>query len=250
MTDRRLATLRRQYPAPGSSSPSAPDVDAFAPNSAVDMRYLVFRQATSGADRHFAVDPLFPHRLAGSVDMSGVDEASADLLFGLVRGVQPRVVFETGTHKGRSTRALVTALRANATVPMLPHSMIAEFPRGHVWTVDAEDHGILASGAIPPECAEYVTIVTGWTPDVLTQEPLASLQGIDFAFLDGDHTAEGLDAELTYVDLHRAPECWVAIDNTRDHAWDGIRRTLHEFTKYPRISLATCTGMDLIWMHD
>lgn len=246
MSDARLKHLRDQYP-PARQAQAAPQ--AFRPNAPVELRHLVFRQDARGA-RHFAVDTLFPAQLAGAVDMSGVDEGTADLLYGLVRALSPAIVLETGTHKGRSTRALATALRDNAIVPMMPMSLSAVFTPGHLWTVDAEDHAIVADGAIPPDAVSYVTPIIGWTPDVFTQTPLAELQGIEFAFLDGDHTAEGLDAELAYVDGHRAAECWVVIDNSRDAAWPGIARTLQAYTKYPRVSLATCTGLDLIWMSD
>ena len=241
----RLAELRRWYPAPNGHPV---DDETFEPNAPVDMRYLIFRQRTSDGAGAFAVDALFPAVLAGNADTSGVDEGTADLLYGLVRGLQPKVVLETGTHKGRSTRALVTALRKNAETVVTPRAFTTTFAPGHLWTIDAEDHEIYRSGAIPAVCHSYVTPLIGWTPEAFTQEPLASLQGIDFAFLDGDHSAEGLEAELTYVDGHRAAECWVAIDNSRDAAWPGIARTLQQWTKYPRLSLATCTGLDLIWM--
>lgn len=251
--DRRLAALRSLYPAPtpvAATERSRTKISTFEPNIPVALRYLVFRQREADGGALFPVDPLFPGTLEGRADMSSIDEGSAALLYGLVRALAPRVVLETGTHKGRSTRALATALRDAAEVVVTPHSFTMTMPSGHLWTVDAEDHQIFASGAIPPEAQRFVTPLHGWTPDVFQTEPLASLQGIQFAFLDGDHSAEGLDAELTYVDLHRAAECWVAIDNTRDPFWPGVARTLHDYTRYPRISLPTCTGMDLIWMHD
>ncbi len=241
--DARLAALRTMYPNP------QPQIETrfSVPNQPVSMRHFVFRNGPDPAGPVSAVDSLFPAVLEGRADMSGLDENSADLLYGLIRGLQPRVVLETGTHKGRSTRAIATALRDNAEVLLAPHCFTMTFAPGHLYTVDAEDHRIFDL-AIPESAKSYVTAITGWTPDVFQAAPLDTLAGIDFAFLDGDHTAEGLDAELQYVDAHRAAECWVAIDNSRDAAWPGVARTLREFTKYPRVSLATCTGLDLIWM--
>jgi hypothetical protein len=250
VADPRLAALRRNYVGPNGTATPINGSIAHAP---VTMPHVLMRQAANGSGRPgrlYAVDSLFPHTLRGTVDTASVDEGSADLLYGLVRALQPQVVLETGTHKGRSTRAIVSALWANARQVISPLVYTAYLPLGHCYTVDAEDYGIRASGAIPPEMHEAVTPLIGWTPDVFMQPPLDTLTGIDFAFLDGDHTGEGLDAELTYVDLHRAPECWVAIDNSRDVGWPAIARLLHGYTKYPRVSLGTCTGLDLIWMRD
>lgn len=247
--DTRLTALRANYQAPDGSAPPPPVGACHQP---VQMAYYLMRRAGDASRPHrlYAVDALFPASLQGRTDTASVDEGTADLLYGLVRGVQPRVVLETGTHKGRSTRAIVAALAANAQQEFVPHVVTWQFDPGHCYTVDAEDHQIIARGAIPAAQAALVTPIIGWTPDVLMREPLASLQGIEFAFLDGDHSAEGLDQELHYVDQHRAPECWVAIDNSRDDGWPGIRRTLGEWTRYPRVSLGTCTGLDLIWMAD
>ncbi len=242
--DARLAALRKMYPTPVTVTSTSLSV----PNQPVYVRHLVFRKGQQDAGPVSAVDTLFPAALDGHADMSGLDENSADLLYGLVRGLQPRVVLETGTHKGRSTRAIAIALRDNAEVILQPHCFTMSLAPGHLYTVDAEDHRIFTSGAIPESARSYVTPIIGWTPDVFTQAPLDQLEGIDFAFLDGDHTAEGLDAELQYVDNHRAAECWVAVDNSRDGAWPGVSRTLREYTKYPRVSFATCTGLDLIHM--
>jgi hypothetical protein len=248
--DPRLAELRRNYQHPGQAEDAAVQIN----NVAVVQRHLVLRTpAEAGRDhQHFAVDTLFPKAVVGHTDTASIDEGTADLLYGLVRGVQPQVVLETGTHKGRSTRALATALRDNAEIEMMAHSYTGYLPtKGHLYTIDVEDHHIFESGALPDTAKPYVTHLIGWTPDLFTTNPyLKDLAGINFAFLDGDHTPEGLAAELAYVDAHRAPECWVAVDNSRDGGWPKIRAFLAGYTTYPRISLATCTGLDLIWMSD
>jgi len=249
--DPRLQVLRRSYAGPDEEAAVARP--GLIPHPRVEMPHILLRNPVGGAgrpERVFAVDSLFPRRLTGRVDTASIDEGSADLLYGLVRGLQPRVVLETGTHKGRSTRALVTALWANARQPIAPLSFTWHGPLGHVYTVDAEDYGILTSGAIAPEMAEVVTPIIGFTPDVFTRPPLDTLTGIDFAFLDGDHSADGLDQDLHYLEAHRAPECWVAIDNSRDGGWPGVRQTLDAWRKYPQLSLSTCSGLDLLHLTD
>jgi hypothetical protein len=215
----------------------------------VSLRHFLLRNRADGTKTTFAVDSLFPKTLEGVTDMNAVDEGTADLLYGLVRGIRPRVCLETGTHKGRSTRAIVSALRANAELDLMPYAytVFADTP-GHLWTVDEKDYGLQTEGALREGEHLYVTQVVGRTPAALAEPPFDTLEGIDFAFLDGDHTAEGLDAELVYVDLHRASECLVAIENSRDPGWPGVKRTLEGYHKYPRISLPTCCGVDLIWM--
>jgi len=143
---------------------------------------------------------------------------------------------------------MAQALHHNASWEILPLSYSFTVPPGHLYTVDLYDYGLLTSPALLPGTASYVTQLIGRTPDIFTVPPLDTLTGIDFAFLDGDHTAEGLDAEITYVDLHRAKECWIAIDNSRDPGWPGIEQVLRE-VKYPRVSFGSCTGLDVIWMH-
>jgi hypothetical protein len=249
----READLRRNYMGPNGEYTPPPIKGTIAGQSVSTPHVLLMNgsRGNGGRDgRVFVSDVLFPARLEGKVDTACIDEGSADLLYGLVRAMQPLVCLETGTHKGRSTRAIAAALFANSRTVIAPLTYTTHFTPGVVYTVDADDHRILTSGAIPEAHRDLVRVVTGWTPDVFTQEPLASLTGIEFAFLDGDHTAEGLDAELTYVDQHRAPECWVAIDNSRDDGWPQVRRLLASYKKYPRLSLSTCTGLDLIHMAD
>lgn len=208
----------------------------------VEMRHLTLRG-------RWPIDTLFPATLRGEVDSWGVDEGTADALYGLVRLVAPSLVLETGTHKGRSTRAIAKALRDNAHLEMVPGSTAVSLPSGHLFTVDMHDYNIHLTGALLPGTELFVTQVIGKTPEVLGRPPLADLQGIDFAFLDGDHTAAGLEAELLYLEHHRARECWVAVDNSQDPGWPGVAQVLRA-CRHPRVSFASCTGLDILWMRD
>ena len=218
------------------------------PQRDVTQRHYVFRRSSKG---HICpVDSCFPAVLTGQTNLASSDETACDFLYGLVRATAPKVSLETGTNRGRGTQAIVRALRANAELEMLVESYRQRInDPGHLWTVD-EWPVIDVDRVFTPEERAYVTCLRGRTPGVFEQEPLADLQGIEFAYLDGDHSAAGLDADLTYVDLHRAAECWVAIDNTRDPGFPGISRYLAEYRKYQRISLPTACGTDLIHMYD
>lgn len=177
------------------------------------------------------VDGLFPAQASGNVDFASTDEGAADLLYGLVRALRPRVVLETGTHKGRSTRALAEALYDNY--------------QGRLYTIDCDDYGLMTSGAIPEQCESQVHQIVGRTPEVFETEPLKSLKGIDFAHIDGDHTREGLEADLQYVRDHMDDECWLYVDNARDFQWMEVRNVLDDLDE-PHIQLATMCGADLV----
>lgn len=222
--------------------PSGPGL-AWAP---VEQAHYVVRVDPRG--RQYAVDTCFPARLTGRVDLSSVDEHTADALYGLARLVQPRVVLETGTHKGRATQALARALVDNAQLGLVPYTFTLTQPTGHLWTVDRTDFG--AATALSDAERAVCTLVVGETPDALTRPPFDTLTGIELAVLDGDHTAEGLDAELTYVAHHRAAECWVLVDNSRDTGWPGVARTLREWApRVGHVSFPGVTGLDVLWWH-
>jgi hypothetical protein len=55
-------------------------------------------------------------------------------------------------------------------------------------------------------------------------------------------------AELEYVDAHRAEECIVAIDNTRDSMWPEQSEFLRSYDRYPIVSLPSMCGTDIIQM--
>ena len=95
---------------------------------------------------------------------------------------------------------------------------------------------------------EYVTPVIAALPDALEKEPLASMQGIDFAYLDASHTRNALHAEIEFVDAHRAEECVILIDNSRDANWPEIESYVNEYTDYPILNLDTMCGTAIIQM--
>lgn len=202
----------------------------------VTSPFIVGRQPP-GKKKMWAVDALFPQVLDGMIDIASLDEGSADLLYGLVRGLMPDFVLETGTHKGRSTRAIARALDAN--------------DNGWMVTVDMDDYGTL--NAALGDCAGRVHQVVGKCPGALGEVEKIMHENnadvIDFAFLDGGHEAEVLQAELEFVEKHRAEEVWVVVDNSRDKMWPDVRAVMDEWAKkYPCIQLETCCGFDVLWM--
>ena len=187
----------------------------------------------SGVSRKgpYVVDVGWPGKFRIQPDLSSIDEGSCDLLHGLVRALRPGVVLETGTHKGRSTHAIATALCENE--------------RGVIYTLDCikwvDLKDVLSLGE-KMRCTQIV----GVSPYALSAAPLGDLQGIDFAFLDGAHDGKTLLAEMAYVEAHRADTCIVCVDNALDSGWPEVRQALDSMKHRWHAILETMAGMDII----
>jgi hypothetical protein len=216
-----------------------PTVKGVAPGESIEAYVSVLRRTAEKkreAGKMWTVDAGWPAKMEVELDLAGVDEGSAALLHGVVRAIQPDVCIETGTHKGRSTQAIASALVRNE--------------RGHLWTLDLVDFGVRDSGALDKIENEYVTLGIGKSPEVL-EEFFGKIGPIDFAYLDGDHTEEGLTEELWFVVGHMADECTMLIDNSRDDMWEGVRRAIDTFrvsctSPLRNVSLPTMCGMDIL----
>ena len=182
------------------------------------------------------VDPIFPEVFEAPASAWGIDEGFAQMLVGMVAALQPQLVLETGTNRGRSTRAIAEGLAC------------AGNEGSQVVTVDRTDHKILESGAIYEEIAKYVTPVIGHTPKVFAEDPLDSIQGFDFAFLDGDHSPDGILIELDYLETHRAEQCTVVIDNTIESGWPELKKFFEGYADYPCVNFPTMSGTTIIQM--
>ena len=198
----------------------------------VTGRLLVGRRNKSG--REFVQDVSWPHKIQLPIDGAGVDEGGADLLFGLVSAIRPCVVFETGTHKGRSAKAIASALVKNGAL-------------GHLWTVDMDDYGVIPA-VFTTEEADRVTSIVGKTPEILASDELQALKNIEFAHLDGAHDAT-IIAELDFVEAHAAADCLVIIDNVLDDSFSDFIEVLGKYTKHPKVTLQTMCGTMLVSMH-
>jgi len=182
----------------------------------------------------YELDFMFPLTMKGPMTIWGIDEGSAHMLTGMVRALRPLVCLETGTNKGRSTRAIAEGLGLNE--------------QGILYTVDMFDHSVFDSGAIPSKLQEYVKVVIGDLPNSFELEPLCDLEGIDFAFLDAGHEKDELVADLEFIESHRAEECMVVVDNARDRNWPDVTEFFDAYTDHSHITLDTMCGMEIIQM--
>jgi hypothetical protein len=119
---------------------------------------------------------------------------------------------------------------------------------GHLWTLDMQDYGIFDE-AIPEYMQPYITRMVGKSPEVLDQMP-EDLNGIELAYIDGGHEREVLEAELEFVEQHRAKECWALVHDSRNPGWPAVRQVMDDYIKHPWISCFGLVGLDLIWMRD
>jgi len=164
----------------------------------------VFSEAPDGSLTEFT----FPDRLPFVVNLWACDEQTAGILAWFVRTWKPKVCFETGTNKGRSSKAIADSLEINGD--------------GHLTTVDVADHGV--QGRL-----NRTTFVRAKLPDALNEEPLASLKDIEFAFLDGPHYEDEVLKELEFVKARKSPRgCYVLFDDAGNGSWPGVNKAVTE----------------------
>ena len=149
------------------------------------------------------VDLAFPDRVKIVLNLWGTDEQTVAFLRWIVHTWKPTVVFETGTHKGRSTKAIADALETNGA--------------GQIVTVDIADHGV--SERVP-----LAKFVQGKLPEVLNDNAfLAGLRDIDLAYLDGPHTYAEIDKEVQFIRARKAARgCYILFDDAASSAWPEV----------------------------
>ena len=131
------------------------------------------------------------------------------MLHGLIRNLQPKLIIEIGSFLSVSTHWMTAAMRENGLKPT---------PAGRVHCFD--DFGPIHKGPYrdvemlegrmdfvrdrltEAELIEYVRLHPGnSSPNVKArQRELADAGGVDFAFIDGDHTEVGVKADFEAVE--------------------------------------------------
>lgn len=125
------------------------------------------------------------------------------LLHALIRNIQPRVVVETGTCLGASTIWMASALHAlpaRRGVALHTFDLFATPPEPRLATASLfQDrprsvHARIAAAGL----ADLVHIHQGDSAEQLARarDHLRSLGGVQFAFIDGDHSPKGALADL------------------------------------------------------
>jgi len=178
--------------------------------------------------RSYPINPIWPSpSMAIELNSWCIDEHHAGFLTSLVKVVQPQCTFETGTHRGRATQAIVDGMDATQG--------------GDLWTVDLQDWGYAPS----PQKATVHKIL-GEIPEVFSK--LKDIPPIELAVLDACHDEAGLLAELSFVEGNRAKQCWVVVDNTNDPGWPELQAFFETYRDHPCMPLPTLNGAHLIYM--
>jgi len=154
-----------------------------------------------------------------------------ELLHSIVRTLKPRIIVETGTHKGFSALMMAKALQQNGS--------------GHLYTVDMTDHGVKALFS-RFGVSTLVTFYKTKSVDVLQSMPKD--RKVDFLWLDADHAEESVLAEMqaalpflkpgSYVGFHD-----VLIDPREDRAVKKIRQ---RYPDWEYIRFFSARGVDLM----
>ena len=231
--------VKEQASATGQAATTASKVsfslDLYSGTSGLNqdgIGYIVLRgqMTPHGRSKAWEMNPIFPEAISVRMDYWGIDEGAADLLHGLVRAIRPSVVLETGTHKGRSTSAMASALVKNGT--------------GSLTTIDSIDYGLFENGALTEQEKSIVTQVIGKTPEAFNSPEVKDLSGIEFAFVDGDHTLAGMLRDMKFVESRMAERCTVVVDNALDAGYPDLARYFSD-TK-TGVCIPTMSGMQVI----
>lgn len=139
-------------------------------------------------------------------DGAAIVPEEGELLYALVRATKPKVVVETGTHKGLSTHYIAEALKDNG--------------EGHIWTTDPVDWGQEDNCGRFSPLKEWITYQRIRGIDLQIDAP------VDFFFCDGFHEKEEVLAEIDYFfpklsknalavfhDCDDVPESWERMVN-------------------------------------
>ncbi|HQU46295.1 MAG TPA: class I SAM-dependent methyltransferase [Pirellulales bacterium] len=138
-------------------------------------------------------------------ERSGWWGSALPFLYGLAVGCRAKHLIEIGVCQGGSTRALLYAASINA---------------GHLTSIDIVD----CSGRIAPPLNERWTFVQGDSRRVL---PAIDFP-IDFALIDGEHTADAVSAELREIDRLMMPRGSVVLDD----CWPEYQGVLDAFERF------------------
>ena len=155
-----------------------------------------------------------------------------EFLHALVRAIKPKVIIETGTHKGFSSLMIGAALKDNGF--------------GHLYSIDCKDYGARAE-IVRFGLVDYVTLILENSlkaiPELLKSNPV-----VDLLWLDADHSTESVIGEFragwpglrsgSYITFHDT------LSDPREK--EGVRSILAEHPTLEHIHLATARGFDLV----
>lgn len=130
----------------------------------------------------------------GINDELAMDKGEAEVLYGLVRAIKPKVCLEIGTHKGFSTQYILEALIDNE--------------KGHLHTTDVVDFEV--KKRVLFEHREKITFHFERGDQIKISEP------VDFVFIDALHTIDDVIPEIKNVWPQLASEAVVVFHDAQN----------------------------------
>jgi predicted O-methyltransferase YrrM len=156
-------------------------------------------------------------------------------LYALVRCVRPRLALETGCYIGYSTLCIAQALEDNRMGHLHSFDLFCDL-EGFVSPVVgrcADAHLVACSHIEKAGLSERVTFHKGDSPTAIRALTAANDVTFDFAFIDGDHTAQGCLGDWRALDERLAEGGIVAVHDTNPEKcrWLGPRSLLEGLTR-------------------
>lgn len=170
-------------------------------------------------------------------DDGSIKDHDAAALHALIRHRQPEIGYQVGTFVGYSAMILASAMKANgrgrliACDPEIPHRSLmnpVDIARDAAATLELDGVISFVRGW------NAVTMGDGYSQDFLRSIPVtgratlaAVPAGIDFAFIDGDHSASATTCDLMLVQEFLKPDGIAVFHDVR--SWPTVARALRSF---------------------
>jgi predicted O-methyltransferase YrrM len=210
----------------------------------------------------YRVAPLVSKEMLGYAEILGRFAHRADwrsglgeslyTLYGIARTLRPACIVEIGSARGRSTCALALACRQNNSGRVFaidPHTPTAWSDTG----AETNTYEFLREKLQRYGLQDYCEIIRS-----TSQEALANwTRKIDMAFIDGDHTYEGVKTDFELCRPHLTEHALVVFHDTIwEHRLDdpntrpniGVPRFLEELKQggYQSVTLFSPPGLSIV----
>ncbi len=157
---------------------------------------------------------------------NAIDDASASLLYSIVRLIRPEIAIEIGTAEGNSCLAIGQALEDNK--------------RGILYTMDPLDRELVKIAIKKSKLNRRINYIVDYSTNIL---PKLNLPKIDFAFIDGDHSYEGVLKDFELITDLIPKGGVIAYHDTI--LFDGPKKVVKHMAdsgKYEVVTLPTLSG--------
>jgi predicted O-methyltransferase YrrM len=141
------------------------------------------------------------------------------LLLNRVARIKPKVVLEIGTRMGGTLFLFTKVANENAKIISI------DFPDGHGGGYPKSRYNFYKLFAVPPQQVELIQGDSHSDNTKVMLERLLNGQKIDFIFIDGDHSFEGVKMDFDMYSPFVRPGGLVAfhdIKRTKENSWSGV----------------------------